>query len=616
MFCSNCGKEINSSFMFCPHCQTRVGNGNTGLQQEMSSTESMGSQDANSTGNQPEYKPVRKFNKLLLIIPVIVILLAFSAWAVLSKGLLLSPKQYYAMIEAKNLLNFGAVESEYDKYYEKYVKPRLSNPYSMASEISADVDIQGLDENSAGMLDILKSIKITLDSSNNPVNKQSMQDIGITVKGNELIKLNLIQDKNTIKLSIPVLSDKYVSADLSDLEPVYKNLGVESMDGLPKKILLDEESNKIEFKKEDFKKLSQKYGKLYLDSIPDKNVTLERGAVLEIGDRSLKCNKITLKFDEASFKTLLTAFTGALKEDGLVYDLTLGNFKKQLELSKQLYANIPGFDLSDENLSMDKYKEFFNELEKGIKDSLNMPDGLTMTLWTDGNGKLLKRTVDTGFKNEDTLVSLGILAASYKNSDGKQNSEFEANISDKTGNENSVVKLSYKDQSYFDKAEKADMSKKDIIFSVDGSGTDNGSLSISLDTKENGDPAAGSVNNLTKFNAVFDNAANPDSNFTVSGNVNSVNKENSKEKTMENNFDIDLSLISGKGTQDPDFKGKFSVKTKQAFDVEFKLPDISKDKTINLNTVSQEELQSFIQEIMGSVSKFIMDNPFLQNGNL
>lgn len=610
MFCSNCGKELDSSFMFCPYCQARISSETVG-QQKISISESSIIQDINSTGN----KPVRKFGKLLLIIPAIIILLALSTWFVLAKGLLLSPKQYYVMVEAKHLLNYDAVTSEYDKYYEKYVKPRLNSPYNLNAEISADADIQGLDEQNAKILDILKNIKVTSDNTIDPLNKQSMQYIGINIKGNELIKLNIIRDKNEIKLSIPVLSERYVSADLADLEPVYANLGMKGMNGLPKKILLDDQSNKIEFRKEDLQKLSKKYGKLYLDSIPDRNFSLERGAALEIGGLNLKCNKITVKLDEASLKEFLTAFIGALREDQLLYDMTFGNLKKQIGLSSQLYPNTPGLNLSEENLSMDKYKELLNQLEKVIKDSLNMPDGLTMTLWTDGGGNLIKRTIDTTFKNENTSVLLGILAAGYKDSDGKQNSEFEANISDNTNSENNKLKLSYKNQSYFDKNEKADMSKTNIVFSADGSGTDKGGLSLNLETKVYGDPAAGQVNNLTKFDARLDDTTKPESSFAITGNLNTVKNENKKDKTLDNNFDIDLSFSSANGSQNPDFKGKVSVKTRQAFDIKFKLPDIPADNTINLNTVSQQELQAFMQEISESVSKFIMDNPFLNGGN-
>lgn len=597
MVCSNCGKELTEPGKFCPHCGNTVEN----------PVEPSGAEIG---------KPKRKLNRILLVIPAVLVLIALAAWAAVNYGLFLSPKQYYMLMESKNFSHTSkTLKEEYAVYYDKYVKPTLEKPYSYNMELSLDDNIQGvpMDEQTLSMI---KGAKLAVKSSLDPKKKQSVQDIGITLNGTELIKALLTRDGDKVGLSVPALLNKVFTADLSNMEPVYNNLGIMDTSTLPRKIMLDNDEllKALKFDQKDLDALSDKYSKLYYESLPDSSVALERGSSLELGGTAARYNKITVKLDREGLNTLLKTFVSAMKDDEKLYDLSLGNIKRVLEYYKEMgYTQYENIDM--ESLNQDAYKKFFQDMLDGLESSTDvLPDGFTMTLWVDGSGILVKRVMETLIKSDDTTVVLNVMVENFKDKEGKSFCNWDILMSDKASGGNSEAHFALGIQSYEDKSDKSKRDLLDAALTFEGEevGADlsNTQFRVKLDSRATGQPADSSRTWNTKYEVAIQIPNDPSGSLKLSGDVGVTETENAKDKTLKDEYTVGIKAETGDGSGES-VAGTLRLKTEMAYDIQFSLPAVEPGNEVNLNTATPEELGAAMEELGMAAQQFIMNNPTL-----
>lgn len=538
-----------------------------------------------------EQKPTKKRSKTPILIASLagVLVLAGLGTGYAKFDLFKSPKAIYLEAEATNIQELSANISKGEDWFAKEVKPYVEQPVHSTMEIS-NITVNGEipDPQAKQVLDLLKEVTFLVDSSVDQQKQQQYSKINLHVKGQNLIGLEVFLDKSKMGLGVPDLYKKYGYMDLQDRDILKEKY---QMEKLPKRLVTSKDIiNAIKPNKDEFSAIVNDYGKLYIESISDSQVTLNKNSTFEQDGYKVSTRELTITFTKDDVKVLATKLADKAIKDEKLFDLFYTRYKNLVTVLKD--SGYPDIEEKSRDELKSEFTKGLEDFKKNV-DTYDSKDGIVMVLQIDGNDSVISRKFrplvpKPGQENAE-------LASSTWKNNGESNYLFTMNSGSIDGKKDEI-KISYKAK------EQGNESK----------GTVGYFFKTSADNK---------VKSLFDFSTQF--TVNKDGN-TEKGNYDfKVNTENETEGKVafSGNVASTMQKDGKKRNQDTTFKLAFDQKTAgmpEGFSVhvkssdelvsEIKLPQLTDENSFNIAKLTDEQMMQLQQEIGVAAQQFMMKN--------
>lgn len=559
----------------------------------------------NTPGEELITQPPEKGGKRTVIVIVsllFVALLAGSAYAYTVLDFLKSPRQIYLEAETKGLNDFAkSVGEVYEEYHNKNIKPYLENTVHSKFEISGEATgIVPPDPTAVIIMDVLKKSKLIVDTSLDEQNQQSYTKLDVAVEGNNLLGVEYFVDKNKIALGVPVIYNKYGFADLKDRDKIQTRFGLQT---LPKRLVrYNEFVDALKISKQDADVILNGYGKLYADSLDDRQVTSRKATFAE-GDTKISARELTVTFSEGQFKELLKKFAAKMQNDEKLIDLIYTKQKAWIKLMEDSGNNPAAQGIKE--MTKGEIKTSLNQFNKNLDDSLKemkMLEGAKMVLLVDAKDNILDRKISftesgskvlirtAGWTGQDKTTN-GVFV--FKSEEPNQVEEFKIDYTAKPENDQTT-----KGTLTVDAKETSAGKQKQLIQFITG-------FTV---TKEGSKQQAEMM-----FSGKFEQET-PEK---FSGTIKTTITDNDKNKTRETDTGVEIKFaqtaeesISGPGL-------KLAIKGKEEFGAKLTLPKLDANNSVDLANATDEEIMKMQQDIQAGLQAFLVKNqalfqPFMQ----
>ncbi|MFT9849222.1 hypothetical protein [Aneurinibacillus sp. REN35] len=529
-------------------------------------------------------------SKLPIIIGLAVVLVAavglYSAYAFFD--VFKSNKTIYLETEAKEMQNFSKVLEDYEKTYDEYAKPYLEGGLEQKMEIgNVTLDMQASDPQMAKILEVLKDVKIVSESKVDDKNNKNYGKIDINIKNNNLLGAEFFYDAEKVGFGVPVIYNKYGYFNWKDKALMEQKYG---LTGIPERIPTTKEYIELfKIPRAELEPVMAEYAKLYADSIQDKQVSVNKNASFEEQGVKLDAKQITVTFTEAEYKQLLKKMVDKISKDEKLQDILYPRYEKLVEMS----ATGAPEDLP--KLSKEEFKKKFADFKKDADRSIDeegLKDGLKMIVFADKQDNILSRTIETEDKKagKKGVVKL----ASFEDKEGKDHVVFDVVITG-SGSDDGNVNIAYVNK------EEGENNKGNVKFTFKDKNAGNDMV---IDTAFTTTKESGKQTQDMKVNIKDNQDANfPPLTLTWKG----TTTDNDKDKTRKADYKFEFV-----GPQDdPSMPKKitFDVKSDEKFNVaSIKLPELNAQNSVNLATVTDQQMMQIQQEIQNGGMQFMMKN--------
>ncbi|MED0675385.1 DUF6583 family protein [Aneurinibacillus thermoaerophilus] len=537
----------------------------------------------------------KKSKKSVIIAVVVVLLVAFGAYfAYAFFDVFKSNKTIYLEAEAKEMNNLSKKVEEYNKQYNEYIAPYLEGAVEQKMEISnLNIDMEVPDPQVQKVMDLLKDSKLIMESKMDDTNKKNYVKVNFNVKNSNLIGAEFFYDAEKLAFGAPALYNKYGYFNWKDKAVIKQKYDMDIPDKIPSQ---KEYVELIQIPSKELKPIIREYAKLYADSIKDEQVSVKKGATFEENGVKLAAREITVTFTPEQYKQLMKNIVEKISKDEKLQDLLYPRYQKLVELT--------GSGRSEEDLpklSKEEFKKKFAEFKEETDRSLNKADfgdGVKMIVYVDRNDNILSRTIEFNNKNAGQKDVLKL--ASFQDNEKQDRVVFNVS-STKSGDRESIFTITY-------------VNKKD---------GDNSKGNVKLNvTEKMGNTPMSDFKADADFTLAKDgNKENQDVNIKLYVNGNNTDPialawkgattENDKDKTRAADYKVEINLPKNDPTMPPTMPKKigFTIKNDEKFDVgEVKLPALGVQNSINLATLTDQQMMQIQQEIQSSVGQYVMKN--------
>ena len=259
---------------------------------------------------------------LLLILLILIGAAGAAAYWYLSNQNKVTPKQYFLQYLGKSVntqaLNFEKMEAFANRFAEE--------PTEVETRASATLSPGMLD---TGEIDI-SEMELAIESKNDPTKEKSESDIVLNYKGNEIITLNALMNKDRIGIYSEEVITKYLGTKISNLADIIGKITGQDIN-LPVDI---SEIKNIEIVFPHFSEnMFVKYGDIISQKVPEeaftsKPITLDRSA------GKTDVTEFTMKLKESQAIEVLGLVLQTLENDDELLDMLLASTGDKAELLK------------------------------------------------------------------------------------------------------------------------------------------------------------------------------------------------------------------------------------------------------------------------------------------
>lgn len=491
MFCSNCGKEIQSGDKFCITCGWRVpadsetqavevklAEAQSGAAQPVQQSAAVAPQTTNPVAPTNQEKPKKKKKGFFVAIGSVAALAAAAIavvfnWNFINNFMMKTfypAEKYYQHVEQENVdAAIASAASAYNAYlleplssisdrYQSYLDGTMKREdISYSGDVTLTLGelgqkmIKVASPDTYEMLDLDNLNSVTAYFEMSQSDNWTRALLGVGLQGIRLFSIDDVMDEenDTIYAGIPELSEKYLSVKMADVFPEweeYQELAkANAKETLAYVEILEEIAAKLPDEKQ-AKKMMEKYGKIILGCLSD--VEKKSGVNLKAGGVSQKCTKLDVTIDGKTLAKIAKKFCDELKDDKEFKKIFIGVVEEladAYEALEDLY-DYPvygyGYDTPDIDAE-ELYEEFQAVCETLIENADELKDldiELVMSVYVDGKGKIRGRSL--GFENDD--IEWKLLIANPQ--DGKETGykvEFAVTADDETAG--AVFEGSYKE---------------------------------------------------------------------------------------------------------------------------------------------------------------------------
>lgn len=340
---------------------------------------------------------------MALVVSLAIICGAVYAYAVLD--MLKSPKQIYLEAESTNLLQ---IKKQIKSAYDDYVKLCQDNPIHNNIEMTFSLKDSGKANLETGFINIfLQQCKVIVNTASDEKQGIGYTNVAFNVANRNLFGIDYLVSPEQAGVAIPALYDNYLYINFADRDILQEKFGIE---GLPRKIVSNEEYRKVLELAPKEKRLFIKYAKLYRDCLDESQVSLEKGTFAE-GERQINCRKITVSFDQQQSVDLAGMYAETMAQDDPFLELVCNKQQQILQLCYDSGYNME--HLAVEVMDKNKLKEALQSFKDKLSSCEASSTQVVMTLYVDSHDNILDRQVTIGEDDNRTLVR----TACWKNQD-------------------------------------------------------------------------------------------------------------------------------------------------------------------------------------------------------
>ncbi|WNC15290.1 DUF6583 family protein [Brevibacillus brevis] len=530
--------------------------------------------------------PRKSFKKPLLIIgAAAVVVLGGLGTAYAKLDLFKSAKTIYLQSEAESMLKFSDNVSKVYGEYEDYMKPYLEKPVHSTTELSdITIDAAVSDPQAQKVLDLLKNAKLVMQSNIDEQKKQQSGNVEVQLEGKKLATLDYFINDTVFGFRLPEFYSKYGYFDLKDREALQQKIGQD----LPKKFTTYRDMyNAVAFKQDEVKSVLTPYALIYANSLKDSQVTMKKDVSFSEEGFQSSAREVTVSFSEEEARSLAKQIAEKAKSDQQLFDLIYTRYHNVASLLAD-----SGYEVNE--LSKEEFKK---EYDKGLDDMLadlkkegsNSKEQLKMVMLIDGDHQILSRKLYfTGDQNNEEQVFWN--SVSYEKG---ADSYYRYSFHDPEDSKRNELTVTYK------ASEKSGKTNGTVTVTAKESDTPMFDLKTTFETSKEDKKESGKYD----FTVLFADEYEPKP-VTFSGNV------TMSETKTDNGIDSEGDVKINFNDPSPDMpKGmSFKVKAKQEFGKPLEIPAMSADNSINVATVTDEQMMEVQQEVMESLQKFATEH--------
>jgi hypothetical protein len=561
----------------------------------VSNFKKMGEYAMTVTDNNPNQpvpqisRPKNSMRLILMIVALVVILLvAGSILAYAKFDVFKSAKMIYLQSELENMGGTHASFSSALKNYNEEVQPLLDKPVHSVYEISDFMfDTAQQDEQTKKVLDFVKKSTLMFDIAQDTKNNKSFGKFNWNFGSDSLIGIEAAIDSEKISFRIPALYDKYGYVQVKDMDELKKQF---NSNNLPKKMVTYKDLvNAVSIKQEELAAILVPYGKLYAESIDAKQVTLNKSGLMEEEGARIKSRELTVTFNENDVKRLMHGIADKLGADQALQDLVYSRYKNVNQLFND--SGYPTKDISRDDFNA-AWKKYIEQMKKSV-DNGDFSDGATMIVYIDGNHQILERKMTINVKENGKKNVVTIKSAAWKDNNSPNQVLFSIESKSEKGDGGAFKVLSSSNI-----GTNGGKGKLGVSLNEYGGSTADAAFALDLDydVTTSKDKDSGSYN----FNISI--PGNGKDTGTVKGSLTSTTAKS--ENTKDANYEVKLNF-SGMKFEDQVKAISFKLHNKQDVGAEVKLPELTKDNSIDLTHLSDEARYQLLQDVGVGVQAFM-----------
>lgn len=536
--------------------------------------------------------PRNSFKKTLLIVGAAgVALLGGLGTAYAKYDLFKSPKTIYLESEAQGIAEFSTELSGLVAEYEKQMKPYLESTVNSKMEISnLKVEANLPDPQAQKILDLLKDTQLVVESNVDDQKQKQFTKMNLLIKEKNLIGFEMFLDQTKLGFGVPDLYPKYAFLDLQDRDALKEKFPV---DQLPKRIVTYTDFyNALKFSKEEVATIALGYAKIYADGVSDKQVTLKNDVAFSQDGFQASTRELTVTFTDQEFSALLTKLVEKAETDDKLFDLFYTRYQNVTKL--MIDSGYPDVKEQSKEELKAEYKKALEDMKKEITAG-DAKGGMKMVLNIDSSDQILSRKIIP--VDEQGKEDAGYIQTAKWMNQGEQNYLFALSGTSPDGDKDEV-KLSYKS------TEKGSEQKGSIGFIVKSSLDEQVESLFDIKTQFTTIKEADKETGTIDFSVNIEDPASGTEKVAFSGKIDSTMVK--KDNTRDGNTTIQLNFQE----QDPTFPKSIGLqlKTYEKFGKEVKLPALTGDNSINMATITDEDMVKLEEELATAGQQFMLKN--------
>ncbi len=573
----------------------------------------------------------RKF--LVIIASIFVITSAISSYYLYFYPK--SPRDFYLEAEARNFKKYSDhIKQIYGEFYENqkpYMNGKYRNRLELTADIRSDTDKPFGFSNSRNVFDIIRKSKLIIDNSINSDRKETGTRLSLSFERMPLLDAAAYTAQGHMRFNIPVLlSDKYFSVDLGKLDEVYDRFyqRYNIVAVKPKRVIRAVDlARSISFSGTELDRVERDYGAAISALIDRNDVTYGKEVKVKIGGEQKEGKEIIVSLNGDKTRTLLQTIAEKAGLDDALLKLSYGNYTDVIEildqaglfqlfdvLEKKGYLSLNDalkFYLNGMNIKKDL--NGFKEAMKEFGNNTAYPEGLEMKLVVDKSGNILGRNLKVMLAEKASAdkVVIGIDTHSNSLKDDNFRNGF-ASFSFTTVNPAGTSLTHVWDINTNFGVPQGGTDKKgsvDINYFKRKNDNEEYTIQLKLDTDKRMDDKTMKENSSTRYSIGFREGINNPMDV-IKGELSATSWKNDKQKTRNMNatftLNADLPSLNLKNTE-----LKFNLVKEDKFDAEFKLPDVKQGDLIDLNRISDRELDNLEISIARSFGAFYLKNRYV-----
>lgn len=530
--------------------------------------------------------PRKSLKKPLLIAGVAaVVVLGGLGTAFAKLDVFKSAKTIYLQSEAESMLKFSDDISQAYGKYEDYMKPYLEQPVHSSMEIS-DINLDATipDPEAQKILDLLKSAKFVMQSNVDEQKRQQSGNIEVHLSDKKLATLEYFLNDTTLGFKLPEFYSKYGFVDLKDRDALKEKLGQD----LPKRFMTYNDLYKaVSIKQDEVRSVLTPYALLYANSLKDSQVTLKKDVAFSEEGFQASAREVTVSFTEEEARTLATQLVEKAKADTKLFDLIYTRYHNVATLMAD-----SGYEF--EEISKEEFKknydQGFDDMLADLKENTTTSnEQLKMVMLIDNDHQILSRKLlFTGEKGNEEQVFLNTVT--YKNAG---DSYYRYTLLNPETTEKGEMSFTYK------ASEKSGKTTGNVGVVVKEADAEVLNLKSEFETTKEDKKESGNYN----FTLAFQDEFQPQP-VSLSGTI------TMSETKTDKGADADGSVKLTFNDPDPEMpKGiSFKLKSKAEFGKALEIPALNAENSVNLATVTDEQMMEIQQEVGISAQKFMEDN--------
>ncbi len=371
------------------------------------------------------------------IVLVIAIIATALVWLYLNTDMLKSNQTLFMKYIGKNVENLDKNISDIGN---KEINSLLEqNKYTSNTDIKVNYT-QNIGTTSENTDNVINQLKINAEGQTDKANGYQYQDIKLLQEGNEVFRVEYIQNDNTYGLRFSDLFKQYILVDNANLKDLYQKMGYseEQMEEIPDQINWQSDfSNMLVLTEDEKQNLQNKYIGILVEGISKENFSKQSDVTITIDGKSVYTNSYTLTLTKEQLNNIYINILEELKQDEIILG-KIENIQNQINnsnLKDEFISDIENTidEINKNNIGQDETKIIVYENQKNtVRTEIKTTDyEISLDCLKEEDGNYMQ--LDVNKKDKEEKITL-------KNAANELNLE----ISDTEGTNTKTTRLTQK----------------------------------------------------------------------------------------------------------------------------------------------------------------------------